>query len=159
VEFLSLAPFLRLYTNYSLNFEKVTATLEELDKKEKVKQWLEKRMEDPICAGLDFGAYLIMPIQRIPRYRLLIEEFLHNTPQTHKDYKDIQASLDKLMAVAKDVNKAITDQENRDRMIKISKKLVDMKEELIAPSRYFIREGDLQKVCRKDRKKTPFLFV
>jgi len=39
-------------------------TLEDLDKKEKVKQWLEKRMEDPICSGLDFGAYLIMPIQR-----------------------------------------------------------------------------------------------
>lgn len=38
--------------------------LEELDKKEKVRTWLEKKMEDPVCAGLDFGAYLIMPIQR-----------------------------------------------------------------------------------------------
>lgn len=78
-----------------------------MDKKDKVRAWLEKKMEDPICVGLDFGAYLIMPIQRtikwlllcfvmipnvgIPRYRLLLEEFLGHTPQTHRDYKDLQA--------------------------------------------------------------------
>jgi len=129
-----------------------------LERKEKSHLWLEKKMDDPLCAGLDFGAFLIMPIQRIPRYRLLLEELLSHTPPGHPDYKDLQAALDKLIAVAKDVNKAITDQENRDRMIKISRKLIDLKEDLILPSRYFIREGDLQKVCRKERKPRHFFL-
>jgi len=30
--------------------------------------------------------------------------------------------------------------------------------QLIEPSRFFIREGDLQKVCRKDRKKRHFFL-
>ena len=57
------APFLKLYSLYSLNYEKASTEVEELKKKAAFKLWLDKKSEDPIIAGLDFGAYLIMPIQ------------------------------------------------------------------------------------------------
>ena len=42
---------------------------------------------------LDLPSLLIMPIQRIPRYRLLFEELLKETPEDHLDYDDIKAAL------------------------------------------------------------------
>eukprot|EP01125_Pyxidicula_operculata_P004525 TRINITY_DN170_c0_g2_i2.p1 TRINITY_DN170_c0_g2~~TRINITY_DN170_c0_g2_i2.p1 ORF type:complete len:419 (-),score=85.91 TRINITY_DN170_c0_g2_i2:115-1371(-) len=128
--------------------------------KKSVKSWLDKRAEDPLCQGLDFGAYLIMPIQRIPRYKLLLEELIRNTNQNHPDYRDLATALDKLKIVADDVNKSITEQEVRECMVRIAKKFQEYKTfELIKPGRYFVRDGELTKVCRKERKKRHyFLF-
>eukprot|EP01125_Pyxidicula_operculata_P004522 TRINITY_DN170_c0_g1_i3.p1 TRINITY_DN170_c0_g1~~TRINITY_DN170_c0_g1_i3.p1 ORF type:complete len:563 (-),score=111.61 TRINITY_DN170_c0_g1_i3:575-2263(-) len=155
-----LVPFLRFYTHYSLNYEKATAVITEwVEKKSAVKAWLDKRGEDPICQGLDFGAFLIMPIQRIPRYRLLLEELIRNTPETHEDFNGLTQALDSLKVVADEVNKAIVEQENRDAMYKIAKKFQDYKElGLIAPGRRYIKSGELAKVCRKDRKKRHFFL-
>lgn len=154
-----LAPFLKLYSLYSLNYEKASTEVEELKKKAAFKLWLDKKSEDPIIAGLDFGAYLIMPIQRIPRYRLLIQELLSATPEDHPDYKELSEALNKLKSVADDVNVAIVEQENRDRMLRIAKKFQDYKElEIVKPGRRFVRDGELFKVCRRERKKRHFFL-
>jgi len=120
---------------------------------------LAEKSTETICNGLDFSSYLIMPIQRIPRYRLLLEEFIQNTPKDHEDYKKLGDALDKLKGIAHDVDKAIIEQENRERMLKICKKFLDYKEvELLRPGRTFVHEGELTKVCRKERKKRHFFL-
>lgn len=35
-------------------------------------------------------AYLIQPVQRIPRYRLLLADMLKHTPTSHKDWKNLE---------------------------------------------------------------------
>src|SRR5690242_13778022 len=42
------------------------------------------------CKGLTLQAYLIMPVQRIPRYKLLLEDLLKKTEETHPDYLNIK---------------------------------------------------------------------
>ena len=37
----------------------------------------------PECANLDLMGYLITPVQRLPRYKLLLEDLLRNTPEDH----------------------------------------------------------------------------
>ena len=44
----------------------------------------------PELARLDLLALLIMPIQRIPRYKLLVDDLLRSTPPHHPDHPDLQ---------------------------------------------------------------------
>uniref|UniRef100_A0A6B2L268 Uncharacterized protein n=1 Tax=Arcella intermedia TaxID=1963864 RepID=A0A6B2L268_9EUKA len=158
-ELLTLAPFLLLYTQYSLNYGKAAEVLREISKDKKVKQFFTDKSNDPICVGLDFSAYLIMPIQRIPRYRLLIEELLNNTPKDHDDYKKLEDALSKVKNVAKEVDKAIVEEEIRVTMLKVCKRFIDYRENaLLQPGRKFHYEGELTKICRKEHKKRLFFL-
>jgi hypothetical protein len=38
----------------------------------------------------DIFAYLIMPVQRIPRYQLLLRDLLKHTEKDHNDYESLQ---------------------------------------------------------------------
>lgn len=53
---------------------------------------------------LSFESCLIVPVQRIPRYQLLLSDFLRHTPETHPDYADLKQVLDKITQVANYVN-------------------------------------------------------
>lgn len=41
---------------------------------------------------------LIMPVSRVPRYRLLTEDLLKATPNDHSDRLELQIAIDKLRA-------------------------------------------------------------
>lgn len=45
-----------------------------------------------------------MPIQRIPRYVLLLEDFLKHTPPNHLDFENVDAALKKVKDVAMLIN-------------------------------------------------------
>jgi len=43
-----------------------------------------------MCSVMRLPYYLIMPIQRIPRYRLLLQELLRNTDCDHPDFENVR---------------------------------------------------------------------
>ena len=43
---------------------------------------------------------LIQPVQRIPRYKLLLEQLLKETPQAHPDHPNLVSTLEEVSAVA-----------------------------------------------------------
>lgn len=45
-----------------------------------------------------------MPIQRIPRYRMLLEVLLSATPEQHPDYKQLSEALETVRDVANYIN-------------------------------------------------------
>ncbi len=51
------------------------------------------------CHGLDLRAYLIQPVQRVPRYRLLLIELLKHTRESHPDWADLKAALENVRSV------------------------------------------------------------
>jgi hypothetical protein len=57
-------PFLQMYKNYTANYERAIQILDEYEPKEAVATFMTKCYENPIRAGLNLRAYLIMPIQR-----------------------------------------------------------------------------------------------
>eukprot|EP01127_Copromyxa_protea_P013707 TRINITY_DN3704_c0_g2_i2.p1 TRINITY_DN3704_c0_g2~~TRINITY_DN3704_c0_g2_i2.p1 ORF type:complete len:426 (-),score=92.98 TRINITY_DN3704_c0_g2_i2:46-1323(-) len=158
--FSTMTPFLGLYTLYSINFDTANSVYKELMERKDFRSFIEEVQEKTECLGLAFGAYLIMPIQRIPRYRMLMEDFLKNTSPDHEDHPKLASALAVLLNVAGKVNEAVAEAENRQKMLNVAKKFEGYKEQgLITPGRSFIMEGDLHKVCRKDSKKrTFFLF-
>src|SRR4051794_31581932 len=48
-------------------------------------------MTTPRCGGRHLNAFLIMPVQRIPRYKMLLGELLKYTPDAHPEHNAVQA--------------------------------------------------------------------
>ena len=57
---------------------------------------------------MKFGSYLIMPVQRIPRYKMLLSELLKVTGSKHHDYHDLLRALKMVEKIAEKVNAAAT---------------------------------------------------
>ncbi len=61
----------------------------ELEKRGPFSQFLISARERPECENLEFLALLILPVQRILRYKLLLDEFIKFTPETQPDHKEL----------------------------------------------------------------------
>lgn len=112
----------------------------------------------PECRNLTFEAYLITPIQRIPRYKMLFQDLLKHTPDTHPDYKNLEKSFQVIDEVARYVNQNIKDQENMEKLLVIQNSISGLPETLLVPGRKLLKEGILMKVCRKSNKPRIFFL-
>lgn len=65
--------------------------------------------------GLDLSSYLIMPVQRIPRYLLLLGTLLEATPEDHPDRKGLQVAATKARQLTDEINenKRITEERRK----------------------------------------------
>lgn len=66
----SFGPFFKMYTTYVNNHELATKLLLTIDKqKSPFRQWVDQTMEKASIKDQMFSSLLILPIQRVPRYR------------------------------------------------------------------------------------------
>jgi hypothetical protein len=113
----------------------------------------------PQSHGLVLQAFLVTPVQRIPRYKLLLEDMLKNTEKDHEDYEDLKNSLKLVSEVALFVNETIRDHEMMLQMLSIQRSLVGMKQDILIPGRKFMKRGRVQKICRRNHQpRELFLF-
>lgn len=70
-------------------------------------------------------SFLIQPVQRIPRYKLLLSDILKNTPKEHVDYNMLQKALDEVSTIAQFVNESKRKNENSQILIHLAKKFKD----------------------------------
>ena len=99
---------------------------------------------------------MITPIQRIPRYKLLLEQLLNlakqqtNNSCSNEIYiKNLVNAITLIEQVATHINEAIRDHENFRKLLEIQKRFCSKTTPniLIVPFRRFIKEGKLYKVC------------
>lgn len=136
--------FIKLYKHYVNNYDKSYMTYKRCkENKKEFKEFLEKY--EPQLGSLGLQAFLILPVQRIPRYVLLLKDLLKYTVPGHSDYENLQAAL----IIMKDLADYIDANKNdADEVTKIS----DLQQriygapngfELVQPKRRLIREGIL----------------
>ncbi len=104
----------------------------------------------------------ILPVQRIPRYRLLLEQIEKNTPKNHADYTLIERALNEIKIVASLVNQKLGDQAANAKILEIQKSLwttLKAMPELLQPSRVFIREGPVEKVKSNGSLSNGYIFA
>lgn len=157
--FKNFAPFFKMYTSYVNNHDSAVDTLkEQLENNAKFARFCEEAELNPLSKTAKLASFLILPIQRIPRYRLLLEEIQKNTPESHRNYKIQAEALELVKEVATTINEAVRAQANRAQIISIQEQFQgDIT--FVEPSRRFIHQGQLTKVCRaSDRRYTFFLF-
>lgn len=79
--FLKMAPFLKMYTAYSNRFEESISLYQTLLRKNERFAALVRDQHAASGSTLSLPDLLIMPIQRIPRYSLLLKDLISNTPE------------------------------------------------------------------------------
>jgi FYVE/RhoGEF/PH domain-containing protein 5/6 len=118
--FLKFLPFFKTYTLYVNNYETIQKTIKHLqDKDDDFKIWLAKQARDPRLRGLGLDSYQIMPIQRIPRYELLLKELVSNTDETHPDFPNLKRAVGEVHTIANLINEQKKLSENMMKMLQI----------------------------------------
>ncbi|EKE38122.1 protein with RhoGEF and ArfGAP domains, putative [Entamoeba nuttalli P19] len=69
-----------------------------------------------------FNSYVILPIQRIPRYGLLLKELIKTVPPQHDEYKELYDSLQRITEVGMIVNENKRKKENQQITIQLLSK-------------------------------------
>jgi len=100
-----------------------------------------------------------MPIQRIPRYVLLLEELLKYTPHDHADFYNVSEGLQKLKEVAKLINESKRQNEEFQLLIDLHNKLKPKLKDFVEPHRRMIRDGELIAEGKKKQKKKRNCFL
>ncbi|XP_021376894.1 FYVE, RhoGEF and PH domain-containing protein 5-like isoform X1 [Mizuhopecten yessoensis] len=156
--FVKKGPFLMLYTSYIQDFSDMTAILDEALKKLPLFQSVVKEFEmSPRCACLAIRQHMLKPIQRIPQYKMLLQDYLKHLTPDSPDYNNTQEALVIVSAVADHANDSMKQGDQVQRMLEIQKSL-DGNFEVIRPGRLFIKAGELMKWSRKEMQERMFFL-
>jgi len=106
--------------------------------------------QDPCLRGQTLESLLIMPVQRVPRYALLLREILARTPHDHVDYADTLQALADVTEVAGQINAAIARHQRQASLVGLQNRISPPPSpSLVTPSRVLLREGRLLKMSRR----------
>lgn len=147
--FFFFVPYLKLHTQY---VNKHPSAIDLLLKLTRANARFRRFLDECLGkTGMDAESFLILPIQRLPRYELLltdmVKQTVHSPPEHHK--------LQTLLAQIKEINRTVEEsrkrEENMEKMFRVHKSLVFPSREaqinlFDRVSRSYEREGPLQ-VC------------
>jgi len=155
--FLSFCPHFRMYQKYVENYEAAAARLAELLQQPSspfsAHCWTQTE-----AIGLPLESLLILPIQRLPRYKLLIEEIVKHTESGHPDLDDLRDALSTITEVNNSMNRKMKEQDSRMKVQAIENRFSGkLPVSLVTPSRRYLRQGQLCKIETKDD--TDYLFM
>jgi len=157
--FLRFMETLKLYSDYINNYELCISAFSLCIKNKKFKSFLDSCVKKPVVQGLDMMAYMIMPVQRVPRYELLLHEIAKHTPDVHPDFKGINLCVTELKKLIELFDKRSNKAEAQTKIINIQNNLIDYHgETLISPNRVFLMEG-LFYEKRRSGPKYCFMFL
>ena len=63
--------------------------------------------KSPKCRKLKIEHFLLKPVQRLPQYKLILEEYLKQLEEDNEDYKDTREALKIVSDVLKHANNTI----------------------------------------------------
>ncbi|KAG0319676.1 hypothetical protein BGZ97_001668 [Linnemannia gamsii] len=149
--FIEIAPFLKMYSNYVKTYTSaLTHINDSMNRNDRFTEFLKSTARRPECKNLDFQSYLMLPVQRIPRYRMLLEGLLRHTPEDHPDHRKLQTAFESMEQTANFVNETIRQHEMFGEMVNLQSKIAGMNEPLIIPGRVMLKRGNVWKVCRRN---------
>ncbi|XP_075218601.1 FYVE, RhoGEF and PH domain-containing protein 2-like [Lycorma delicatula] len=145
----NFAPFLKLYTEYVKNFDNAMNIINVLyAKNRKFAALLDELHRLPECGNLTLTHHMLSPVQRLPRYQLLLNDYLKKLPSDSCDRTDSQKALELVTLAANHSNEAM-------RKIDKFKKLLEVEEsisgvvDLVSPTREVLKHGKVFKISAR----------
>ncbi|PIO38904.1 hypothetical protein AB205_0218490 [Aquarana catesbeiana] len=92
---------------------------------------------------------MLEPVQRIPRYELLLKDYLQKLPEDSRDRRDAEKSLDLIATAAEHSNAAIRKMERMHKLLKVYE-LLGGEEDIVSPTNELIKEGHILKLSAKN---------
>ncbi|XP_052570067.1 rho guanine nucleotide exchange factor 17 [Peromyscus californicus insignis] len=105
---------------------------------------------------------MIKPVQRIPRYELLVKDLLKHTPEDHPDHPLLLDAQRNIKQVAERINKGVRSAEEAERHARVLQEIeahIEGMEDLQAPLRRFLRQEMVIEVKAIGGKKDRSLFL
>eukprot|EP00727_Mastigamoeba_balamuthi_P013935 m51a1_g9164 putative domain containing protein (940) ;mRNA; r:4943-8248 len=151
--FLKDAEFIKFYKHYVNNYENASEALRKCRQTGgEMKHHFETLDYSEVADGLSLESFLVVPVQRIPRYVLLLTEFSKATPEDHPDRPDLLSALEFIRELADYINDHKRKLDNTMQLMEIQKKFKDFEGDLSGcGSRVFIDVYDAS-VNKKRRK-------
>ncbi|KAF0287798.1 FYVE, RhoGEF and PH domain-containing protein 6 [Amphibalanus amphitrite] len=141
-------PFLKLYSAYIHDFQAQSHMLDDCRSRYPGFDAAVTKFEaSPRCQKLSVKHYMLKPVQRLPQYRLLLQDYLRRLEVGSDDYDNTLRALEVVCEVAEHANKSMKEGDNFRKLLQLQDRL--RYTEIVKPGRTFLREGELMKQCRK----------
>ncbi|KAJ8367547.1 hypothetical protein AAFF_G00314950 [Aldrovandia affinis] len=138
-------PHLNYYYTYADNFQKAAKALQIQLKKNKAFRRFKKLQESrPEFRSSNLEELLHLPLQRIQQYKHFLRDLVENTSPEHHEFQQLSRAV-------KAVSGCLTIQ-------RVQKLLKGRKTKVLAPGRWYVREGWLKVVPAKGTEAKPKMF-
>ncbi|XP_059379667.1 FYVE, RhoGEF and PH domain-containing protein 3-like [Carassius carassius] len=145
-----LAPFLKMYGEYVKNFDRAMELVSTWTQRSaQFKSVVQSIQKQEVCGNLTLQHHMLEPVQRIPRYELLLKDYLKKLPTRAPDHRDAQNALELISTAANHSNAAIRKMEKMHKLLEVYEKLGG-EEDIVNPANEFIKEGHLKKMSAKN---------
>ncbi|MDP2438845.1 MAG: hypothetical protein Q8P67_24130 [archaeon] len=146
--FLASVEYLRSYIQFVNNYNTALDVIRGWRSDDASQQILVRL--DAATRGGSLEMYLITPIQRIPRYVLLLRDLCRNTPTSHPDYVDLAVACEKMEELASLVNRRKLESDRSRDVMRIQAEIYPaLAIDLVAPHRQLLVECDAEQVVPK----------
>ncbi|XP_062996954.1 FYVE, RhoGEF and PH domain-containing protein 2 [Elgaria multicarinata webbii] len=155
-----VAPFLKMYSEYVKHFDKAVELITTWSEKSLPFQELISSIQRrEISANLTLQHHMLEPVQRIPRYELLLKDYIRKLPLESPDREDAQKALEMIFTAAKHSNTAIAEMERLQKLWEVYHRL-GLEDDIVDPSNELIKEGPIQKISFRHNNTTEkYLFL
>lgn len=117
--FLYMEEHLKWFDSYAVQNPIATQVLSKLCLQEKFMSWLKKAQEESNCT---LNSLLLEPVQRVPRYELLLKDLLKHTTEDHPDYTNLQNAVILIQEVNNNCNENIGRVDNELKLLATTKR-------------------------------------
>ncbi|CAJ0598494.1 unnamed protein product [Cylicocyclus nassatus] len=107
----------------------------------------------------DLDSLLISPIQRVPRYELLVKQLLKHTPTEHPDHEMLLRTQHHIHNLAVAINQHKEANEQMEQRLREIEAIVDGLDDLVSTGRNLVRYDMVQMRCRGDEKRQRCIFT
>ncbi|XP_070578417.1 rho guanine nucleotide exchange factor 33-like isoform X2 [Ptychodera flava] len=106
----SSSDLLQCYSNYVTDFPNSIDMINHWNKQsQKFRKFLKKQLTELDITNIGLATYLLAPLQRIPKYVLLLQQMLKYTEEDNPDYYYMQSAIQGLNDFINNMNTAIED--------------------------------------------------
>lgn len=145
-----LAPFLKMYGEYVKNFDRAVGLVSTWTQRSPTfKDVIHNVQKQEVCGNLTLQHHMLEPVQRVPRYELLLKDYLKRLPKDAPDRKDAERSLELISTAANHSNAAIRKMEKMHKLLEVYEQLGG-EEDIVNPANELIKEGQIQKLSAKN---------
>ena len=102
------APFLKMYTVYISNYNTAMNLINQWKtKSSKFQAIIQDIQKQEECGSIALLEHMLNPIQRIPRYQMLFNDYVKHLPPNSKDSEDASEALNLVTKAANHSNEAL----------------------------------------------------
>jgi len=157
--------FVQMYQRYARDFDSIHLVIKYLKGvKPEFRGCIDKfESEEKNRSGLLLNSFLILPIQRVPRYMLLLQELEKHTPEEHLDGPNLKQAINQLEITLDDMNDSKTKSDSQNKLSTIESSLAGLDklpiDTLVHPKRRYVREGALVWQGESEDNPSPYFFL